>query len=464
MKAYGWILLLTAFAASPASVDAQEYIYWTDKNDKKIVRNDLSGSPNEDVVTSGLNVPRGIDVHAGIDKVYWTDETDKVVERANPDGSDVETLLTEANNLGDLVVDETNGKVYWITLGTKTVRRADLDGSNVETILSGIIDPTSIALDEVNAKLYWVDSDAKSILRSNLDGSSVETVISTGLNAASGIVIHPGIGKVIWTDESLKIVRRADLDGSNAETIVTEANTLKSMAIDIPSNKIYWVDITAKRIRRSDTDGQNVETVISGLSDPTDIALLSSTALPVELASFDAVLSGSDAVLSWTTLSESDNAGFEVQKRYGDGDFQLAGFVAGAGGSSDALHYSYTISDLYPGQYAFRLKQIDVSGGFAYSPTVEVTVQTPSSFYLLRNYPNPFNPSTTIAYTLPQTAEVSLAVFDLLGRQVRVLASGPQQAGSYEVPFDGAGLPSGVYVYRLQAIGTVETRPMVLLK
>jgi hypothetical protein len=84
--------------------------------------------------------------------------------------------------------------------------------------------------------------------------------------------------------------------------------------------------------------------------------------------------------------------------------------------------------------------------------------------YDLTAYPNPFNPFTEIVYTLPRTQPVSLKVFDLLGREVSVLSEGLQTAGVHRVTFDGSRLPSGVYLYRLDAGGTSQTKKMVLLK
>jgi hypothetical protein len=89
---------------------------------------------------------------------------------------------------------------------------------------------------------------------------------------------------------------------------------------------------------------------------------------------------------------------------------------------------------------------------------------TPGTFRLLGNYPNPFNPTTTISYDLPRTSDATLTIFDVLGREVRELASGMQPAGTYDVTFDATGLPSGVYFYRLQARDYVETKRMVIVK
>ncbi|MCH8961554.1 MAG: T9SS type A sorting domain-containing protein [Bacteroidetes bacterium] len=94
----------------------------------------------------------------------------------------------------------------------------------------------------------------------------------------------------------------------------------------------------------------------------------------------------------------------------------------------------------------------------------EITAEAPESFALKQNYPNPFNPSTTIQFDLPETAQVTLVVYDVLGRQVRVLVDGTREAGTHEVTFDASGLPSGVYVYRIEAGPYAATRTMLLMK
>ena len=90
--------------------------------------------------------------------------------------------------------------------------------------------------------------------------------------------------------------------------------------------------------------------------------------------------------------------------------------------------------------------------------------ETPDGFRLAPNYPNPFNPVTTIAFDLPEAAPVQLVVYDVTGRAVARLVERPMAAGTHHVQFDAARLPSGVYVYRLTAGPFVETRRMVLVK
>ena len=90
--------------------------------------------------------------------------------------------------------------------------------------------------------------------------------------------------------------------------------------------------------------------------------------------------------------------------------------------------------------------------------------ELPTEVSLSQNYPNPFNPQTTIEYALPQAGDVSLLVYDMLGREVATLLEGPQAAGRHAVNFDANGLPNGTYVYRLVAPNKTITRTMVLVK
>lgn len=92
------------------------------------------------------------------------------------------------------------------------------------------------------------------------------------------------------------------------------------------------------------------------------------------------------------------------------------------------------------------------------------TEETPDAFRLHANRPNPFNPETTIRFDVPQAAYVKLVVYDLLGRQVRVLVDGTRQAGTHEVQFDGGTLPSGQYLYRLDTPQGSFSGSMLLVK
>ena len=110
-------------------------------------------------------------------------------------------------------------------------------------------------------------------------------------------------------------------------------------------------------------------------------------------------------------------------------------------------------------------------GGFPAEVTVTLpsrvhteSEELPTEVTLSGNYPNPFNPETTIRYALPQANNVRLAVYDLLGHEVAVLVDEPKPAGRHATRFDAGDLPSGAYVYRLQVQGKVMTNMMMLVK
>ena len=86
------------------------------------------------------------------------------------------------------------------------------------------------------------------------------------------------------------------------------------------------------------------------------------------------------------------------------------------------------------------------------------------NFTLNQNYPNPFNPSTKIKYTIPNVGNVRLNVFNVLGKEIATLVNEEKSAGKYEVEFNAANLPSGIYFYQLQSGSFVETKKMILLK
>ena len=98
------------------------------------------------------------------------------------------------------------------------------------------------------------------------------------------------------------------------------------------------------------------------------------------------------------------------------------------------------------------------------TPIKQAPADLPTQFILAGNYPNPFNPATTIRYALPQAEQVRLAVYDLLGREVALLVDGNMAAGEHAVVFEAAGLPSGTYLYRLEAGSFSQTRRFILLK
>lgn len=208
--------------------------------------------------------------------------------------------------------------------------------------------------------------------------------------------------------------------------------------------------------------------------DPNEFFLFNGL-LPIQLASFTAAPLGSDRVrLDWRTLSETNNYGFEIQrKRNAEPEFQTLNnsFVPGHGTTIIPHSYAFTDSTASPGRWQYRLKQIDLDGTVHYTPSVTVDVLTdvdehalPKEFALYQNYPNPFNPTTVVRYDIPAAVHVTLKVYNLLGQEVATLVNEQQQAGRYTVNWNASSVASGVYLYRIQAGSFGEVRKMAVIK
>jgi len=186
--------------------------------------------------------------------------------------------------------------------------------------------------------------------------------------------------------------------------------------------------------------------------------------LPVELSSFSASVVSGNVHLKWTTATEVNNRGFEIERSSGD-KFITIGFVEGNGTTSETRSYSFVDKNLGKGVYSYRLKQYNFNGTFSYSNVIEVDVTAPNSFALHQNYPNPFNPTTTIDFELASPVNVNLVIYNMLGEQVEVLINNElREAGVHSIRFDASHLASGTYIYRLQAGNFVETKKMMLTK
>ncbi|MDX1546621.1 MAG: CHRD domain-containing protein [Rhodothermales bacterium] len=140
-------------------------------------------------------------------------------------------------------------------------------------------------------------------------------------------------------------------------------------------------------------------------------------------------------------------------------DEELTNDLMGAYLMGDLYLNVHTV-DFAPGEVRGQIQ-----GGSLFATGVEpVDEAVPEAFRLVPNYPNPFNPATTLEFALTEGAHARLTVFNTLGQRVATLVDAPLGAGTYRVPFDAAGLPSGIYLYRLEAAGQTQTRAMLLVK
>ena len=185
---------------------------------------------------------------------------------------------------------------------------------------------------------------------------------------------------------------------------------------------------------------------------------------PVELASFTANVNEGNVTLNWLTASETNNQGFDIERKSSASKFEKIGFISGIGTSTESHSYTFTDKNVETGNYSYRLKQLDYDGTFEYSKEINVDVTVPLEFALDQNYPNPFNPSTTISYSIPVKSRVTLKIFNALGKEIITLVNEEKSEGNYDVKFDASGIPSGIYFYKLNAGEFSSTKKMILLK
>jgi len=197
--------------------------------------------------------------------------------------------------------------------------------------------------------------------------------------------------------------------------------------------------------------------------------------LPIQLASLTGTaVIGQGVLIQWSTLSETDAYGFEVQKsatQTGTYESIPGSFVHGHGTTTVPQKYSYTDNSPGAGTVYYRLKQLDLDGTFRYSDGITVDAASgfsgrefPTEFSLGQSYPNPFNPSTSIRYGLPRKALVTLEVFSTLGQRVATLVNEQEEAGYHEVAFNASGLASGAYFYTITAGDYHASKRLILLK
>jgi len=193
---------------------------------------------------------------------------------------------------------------------------------------------------------------------------------------------------------------------------------------------------------------------------------------PVELSAFTATHSGNKVALQWTTETETNNMGFEIERRYKHGDWKTIAFSKGSGTSTRRIYYGYDdLEAKAPAILYYRLKQIDYDGRFSYSDEVEVILgEVPENYAINQNYPNPFNPNTKVSFSLPEENEVVIRVYNAMGELVKVFNRGILPHGNFDQNIEMGDSPSGIYFCQVFCTNTVSgrtkslTTKMVLMK
>jgi len=477
-------------------------MYWTEFSAQKVRRANLDGTNIEDLVTTGLSHPNGIVLDLNAGKMYWSDDgLPGKIQRADLNGSNIETLVTTGLiEPMEIALDLTAGKMYWTDLGTDKVQRANLDGSNVEDLVAtGLDTPVGIDLDLVNGKIYFSDSGPGGawIKRCNLDGSGVENIIDSGIGSCYGLEIGPQEAEC--ADASLDepwilVVSGVEPQDYTVYMIFDGQGTIDELgAFNVPDSAgMYAVAPDCSVSGYLWTDGYAPFTGYISTPTTAEIEMMGLSPMPLLKVQDVGALQGCWSgrfVQDTTGTTKNVTLSIDMQgviqsssglvppvsgKMYYEPGWMAGHIKTGEAATPwDEIHIrDATLLNDQVIQGTFAL-DCDCPGGTFILARCDLTgVEDDSpvrSLALHPNYPNPFNPRTTIAYTLVDAGRVIVRIYDAAGRFVRTLVDEDKTAGPHSTAWDGVddtgrAVSSGVYFVRLESGGAVETRKIVLLK
>ena len=318
----------------------------------------------------------------------------------------------------------------------KTWARAD---SGMKIIGDGPI-PVMLAIDPNHPDTLFAGTGgafAGPNYRSTNGGTSWEVLAGTGrlANGATAVAVNPKSSLEVFVATTAGLLRSED-GGTSWSYLGFDTLEIRRIAFDPTGREVYLGVNDVKGFYRTIDHGQTWNAQIRGLPDAART---------------------SDLVVSPDSLHPQAYIAVWNQDGYG---------VYRAG--SDWIWHQISAAGMQVSCIALDDSVLFAGGYGVYSTKVvtslPVGVRAPTAFDLFQNYPNPFNPSTAIRYALPQRTHVTLTVFNILGQHVATLVDAVGEAGFHEAGFDGSGLASGLYIYRLQAGDFVRCRKMALVK
>ncbi|NBC87455.1 MAG: T9SS type A sorting domain-containing protein [Bacteroidetes bacterium] len=258
-------------------------------------------------------------------------------------------------------------------------------------------------------------------------------------------------------DEQYYLVYDVDdtLDGFTAE-VCFDASTVPGVQ-DIQKVVLLTRDASSSAWSplNSTVNGSAVCATVSSFSQFGMGSNSAFNALPVELSTFDVVSDNGRALLTWATLSEQSNSGFHIEHAKSDDSWSRIGFVEGAGTTDVGQSYRFRTPALDPGIHRFRLAQVDLDGTTTRSAERTVRIQPAGPARLIAPSPNPARTSATVGLVLRESSDVTIEVFDLLGRRQAIVHEGALSAGpEHRFPLDVSTWASGTYLVRVSGAGT----------
>jgi len=406
-----------------------------------------------------------------------------------PSGSGSPSVLATADGLSGIAV--TGGTVYLTGVafnnasedGFYSISTAGT-GQSLNTVATDAELDLSVLEADGDGDLYsfsggFADVSSKENVLVQLSDPAGSPSISVWADPYAGPFVNPG-------DGGIKDIEAVSRSGADRYYIYNESFS----ASDGEQFGVYQEGGTSPSIFANETDISNaIGNTITGAftapmladasgeiffaardrsSDPDQLLRFSNVPLPVEMARFDAVTNGASVTLSWKTASETNNAGFRVQRATEDGWTSL-GFVdskATGGTTTEAQSYRFNVEqELGPGTHRFRLKQTDLDGTTHLSDVVSVDVQMSKALSLSAPAPNPVVQQAAISFAVKENAEATVSLYNTLGQKVSTLYQGTPPVGqAKDLTLSTDGLPSGVYLVRLQADGQSRTQRVTVVK
>ncbi|NUN10003.1 MAG: immune inhibitor A [Ignavibacteriaceae bacterium] len=201
-----------------------------------------------------------------------------------------------------------------------------------------------------------------------------------------------------------------------------------------------------------------------------DIGIYELGIVPVELISFSATVSNDNVILDWTTASELNNKGFNIDRSADGITWENLSFIAGAGTYNSTRSYNFTDKSPYSGESYYRLTQLDYDGTSKSYQPVKVNFEKIYNFYLSQSYPNPVSKTAKIKFGVPSSGKkniaqsTSLVIYDILGKEISSQVNEQKLPGEYEAQFDVSALPSGVYIYKLSCGEYSASRKLIITR
>lgn len=521
-----------AWYPSPRAGASTQYLIDTDlQGPESLHAADLDGDGDQDVLA--ITNPPTTSTES---KVVWYENAgngaflDRTVLTTNvEDGTSVYAQdLTGSGAPDVLMASEDDGKVVWhegegggdfspqktITTdaaGAQSVEAGDLDGDGDADVLFAAASSDEVAWVENEGdgsfsekKVITTDAEsARSVHAADLTGNGRLDVLSASRGDRK-IAWYENQGSGTFSDQEVittaaheaRSVHAADLTGNGLPDVVSASQQEESSFTTLGSNKVAWYrneggSFSSQRVLTTDSDdpesvfaadvgGDESPDVLFAAEGSKEVAWFENTsdALPVEMAGFDATAAAEKIQLTWQTASETNNAGFEVQRRVTGAEgpgasgteqprWERVGYVeskASGGSTTETKSYRFADAGLpyEADRLEYRLRQVDTDGSAHFSEEIAVNRGAPE-LELLGTSPNPARSRATVRYALPEKQEVALTLYDVLGRKVRTVLSRKQE-GRNQRTLDVGTLPSGTYFLRLRSNGRVRTQKLTVMR